>query len=270
MINDPKIFDRFLNILEVKAAEPSLELLKKIIKSHMEKIPFENISKLIYKRRGANDIPGFVKYLDEVENNNFGGTCYSLNYYLYLLLRYLGFNVKLCGADMQLPDVHLLSIVEIDNTEYIVDCGYGAPFIEPLPRNISCDYEINFGDEKYILKPKNADGTSRLEQYYKNELKHYYTVKPQARKLSEFKKVIINSYADDALFMNNLLITRHSVEYSISLRNFTLTVIKNNKLTQRQVELNEIPGVVNTYFGIPAMLVKNAIFRLRSLNSPDE
>ena len=269
MITDPKIFDRFLKILEVKPADPSLELLKKIIKSHLEKIPFENISKLIFKRQGMNDIPGFVKYLDEIENNNFGGTCYSLNYYLYLLLRHLGFTVKLCGADMKLPDVHLVSIVEIDYKEYLVDCGYGAPFMEPMPRNISYDSEINFGDEKYILKPKNFDDTSRLEQYCKNELKHYYTVKPQARKLSEFNKVIINSYADDALFMNSLLITRHSEDYSISLRNFTLTVIDKNKITQKKIEKDEIPEVVNDYFGIPAMLVKNAIFHLRSLNSPD-
>lgn len=266
MITDPKIFDRFLNILEVKPAEPSIELLKKIIKSHMEKIPFENISKLIYKRQGMNDIPGFVKYLDEVENNNFGGTCYTLNYYLYLLLRYLGFNVKLCGADMQLPDVHLLSIVEVDYSQFIVDCGYGAPFIEPLPRNISYDYEINFGDEKYILKPKNIDGTSRLEQYYKNELKHFYTVKPLARRQSEFKKVIKDSYADEALFMNNLLITRHSEEYSISLRNFNLTVIEKNKITQKKIDKEKIPEIVNSYFGIPAKLVKAAIYGLKSLN----
>jgi len=267
MITDPKIFDRYLNIIEVKPAEPSLELLKEIVKSHLEKIPFENISKLIYKQNGMNDIPDFAKYLDGIEKHNLGGTCYSLNYYLYLLLRYLGFNVKLCGADMHLPDVHLLSIVEIDYVEYIVDCGYGAPFIEPLPRNTSYDYEINFGDEKYILKPKNFDDTSRLEQYYKNELKHYYTVKPQARKLSEFKKVINDSYADDGLFMNNLLITRHSEDYSISLRNFMLTVIDKNKITQKKIEKDDIPEVVNAYFGIPSRLVKAAICSLSSLNN---
>lgn len=266
MINDPKIFDKFLNLLQVNAEKPSLDLLKKIIKSHLEKIPFENISKLIYKQNGANDIPGFTQHLLGIEKYNFGGTCYSLNYYLYLLLKYLGFSVKLCGADMKLPDVHLLSIVEIDYKEYIVDCGYGAPFIEPLPRDLSIDYTIYFGDEKYILKPKNIDGTSRLEQYYKNELKHFYIVNPKPRKQSEFKKVIKDSFADNALFMNSLLITRHSEDYSISLRNFILTVIDKNKITQKKIEKDEIPDVVNTYFGIPARLVKSAINGLSSLN----
>lgn len=266
MITDPKIFDRFLNLLEVKPGSPSLELLNEIVRSHLEKIPFENISKLIYKRQGMTDIPGFVKYLDEIENNNFGGTCYALNYYLYLLLRHLGFKVTLCSADMKFPDVHMVSIVEIDFCEYIVDCGYGAPFLEPLPRNLNSDYTLFFGDEKYILKPKKSDGTSRLEQYYKNELKHFYNVKPYAKKLSEFKKVINDSYADDALFMNNLLITRHSHDYSISLRNFLLTVIKKNEVIQRVIETEQIPDVVNSYFGIPAKLVRTAIYRLSFLN----
>jgi len=67
--------------------------------------------------------------------------------------------------------------------------------------------------------------------------------------------------------MNNLLITRHSEDYSISLRNFMLTVIDKNKITQKKIEKDDIPEVVNAYFGIPSRLVKAAICSLSSLNN---
>lgn len=263
---DPKIFNRFLSILEVKPGRPSIDLLGQIVRSHLDKIPFENISKLIYKRKGMTDIPGFSQYLEGIEKNNFGGTWYSLNYYLYLLLKYLGFNVKLCGTDVKRPDVHIISIVEVDYREFIIDCGYGAPFNEPLPRDINEDHIISFGDEKYVLKPRKPDGTSRLEQYHYNELRHFYNVKPEPRKQSDFKDVIRDSYSGDAMFMNSLLITRHSEDYSISLRDFELTVVKKNKITKKKIEKAEIPETVYSYFGIPARLVKAAVYGLRSLN----
>jgi len=158
--------------LEVDASSPSLELLKKIVKAHLIKIPFENISKLYYKQQGSNYIPNFSQYLDDIEKYNFGGTCYANNYYLYLLLEHLGYDIKLYRADMRNPDVHLISIVKINGSEFIVDEGYAAPFLEPLPRDLLENYAITSGKEKYILKPKNDDSTSHLEQYYMGELKH--------------------------------------------------------------------------------------------------
>lgn len=73
---------------------------------------------------------------------------------------------------MRNPDVHLISIVKINGSEFIVDEGYAAPFLEPLPRDLLENYAITSGKEKYILKPKNDDSTSHLEQYYMGELKH--------------------------------------------------------------------------------------------------
>lgn len=267
MTEKEKLFIKYLEILEIDAEAPSLELLRKIIKSHLAGIPFENISKLLNNNKGIRYIPELPLYLQGIEKYNFGGTCYSINYYLYLLLEYLGFNVKLCGADMRNPDVHVISIVNIDGKEFIVDCGYAAPFLEPLPRDISEDYIINFSDEKYILKPKNGEGKSRLEQYYKNELKHWYTAKPKPRHSNEFRAVIIDSYDDNALFMNALLITRYSSEHSIALRNLSVTEVSGSEVSFRKITREEIPELVNQKFGMPSGLVKEAISGLSTLRN---
>lgn len=259
MRNEPKIFDRYLDILEVKRSEPSLELLREIVKSHLAKIPFENISKLIFRKQNFTDIPTIEQYLEGIEKNKFGGTCYTLNYYLCLLLKHLGFNIKLCGADMTKPDVHLISMVSFNEKEFIVDCGYAAPFLEPLPCFLISDHIINYADERYILKPRDEQGRSKIEQYYKDELKHFYIAKPEARVQSDFYNVIKDSYSSKAQFMNSLLITLFSEQYSVSLRNLKLTIIKDKETEQKNILKSEIPEIVNSYFGMPKDLVDYAI-----------
>jgi len=42
MTNQKKLFDKYLNLLGVKAADPSFELLCRIVRAHLIKVPFEN------------------------------------------------------------------------------------------------------------------------------------------------------------------------------------------------------------------------------------
>jgi N-hydroxyarylamine O-acetyltransferase len=265
MTDNKALFKKYLSLLGVDASSPSIELLKKIVKAHLIKVSFENISKLIYKQRGMNYIPNLSQYIDGIVKYNFGRTCYSNNYYLYLLLEYLGFDIKLCGADMRNPDVHLISIITIDRHEFIVDLGYAAPFWEPLPRDLKEDYVINSGNEKYILKPKNNDGTSLLEQYYMGELSHWYTAKPYPRKIEEFRKAIKDSYADNAMFMNALLITHFFENGAVVLRNLNLTETFDGDTTAIKILFEDIPGIAHEKFGMPVDLVKKAVNRLGML-----
>lgn len=260
-----KLFNQYLDLLGVEASDPSFELLGKIVKAHLIKIPFENISKLLYKKEGMNYIPDLAIYLNGIEQYNFGGTCYTNNYYLYLLLAHLGFDVRLCGADMKNPDVHLVSIVRIDEHEYIVDGGYAAPFLIPLPRDLAEDYIIGNGVEKYFVKPKDENGRTRVEQHYDGELQHWYTAKPQPRRIEEFRKVIENSYADDATFMNAFRITHFGEKGSLVLRNLILSETDGTKSSTIKIKRNEIPAVVGEKFGMPEDLVSEALGTIKEL-----
>jgi arylamine N-acetyltransferase len=109
---EPQLFIRYLNLLGVPKREPSIDALKEIVRAQLFKVPFENISKLYYlKHRGLHHLIEFKDYLNGIEHYRFGGTCYSNNYYMNQLLTYLGYDVKLCGADMKNPDVHIVNIV---------------------------------------------------------------------------------------------------------------------------------------------------------------
>ena len=266
MVYQKKLFNKYLELLGIDASKPSFEFLKRIVKAHLIAVPFENISKLYYKQLGKNYIPDLPQYLEGIEKYNFGGTCYSNNFYLYLLLKHLGFKIRLCGADMKNPDVHLISMVSINDHEFIVDAGYAAPFLEPMPRDLAKDFVIDSGFEKYILRPQNK-GMSKLEQYYNGELKHWYMAKPEARKIEEFKKVIEDSYANSAMFMNAILITRFYENGSIVLRNLNLTETTGDKSFNTEILFEDIPQIVNTKFDMPVNIVEKAMGKLNELKN---
>jgi arylamine N-acetyltransferase len=262
-----KLFDKYLDLLGVEVSSPSFEFLCRIVRAHLLRIPFENVSKLLYKIQRMNKFPGLPDYLNGIEKYNFGGTCYANNHYLNLLLNHLGFDVKLCGADMKNPDVHIINIVTVEGREYIVDGGYAAPFLEPLPRFLTGDYVLSPGNEKFLLKPQDKNGFSKLEHYYNGELKHWYTAKPKPRSIEEFSGVIKDSYSDDAMFMNIFRITRITVNGSLNLRNLQLTEITGSLTTTIELTRNEIPGIVETKFLIPADLAEEALSTIKNFKN---
>jgi len=141
-------FDRYISLLGLGQKTPDLSYLTEIIRAHLAKIPFENISKLYhFHGSGSVSIPPLPQFLDGIEHYHFGGTCYSLNFHLNQLLDYLGYQVIICGADMKKPDVHIVNLVTVDGKEYIVDAGYGAPFGEPVPRDLDKGFVIVSGKD---------------------------------------------------------------------------------------------------------------------------
>jgi arylamine N-acetyltransferase len=265
MVSQHGLFEKYLELLGVNKSESNFDFLKRIIKAHLIKVPFENISKLIYKKQGMNYIPDLTTYLNGIEKYNFGGTCYANNYYLYSLLKHLGYDVKLCGADMKNPDVHLVSIVTVDGSEYIVDGGYAAPFLMPLPRDLEKDYIVALGNEKYIIKPKDEFGRTKVEQHTDGKLQHWYTAKPEEKKIEDFQKVIENSYSDDAVFMNAVRLTKYSENGSKVLKNFSFTETAGNEYKTRKISFHELPTTIQENFGIPLIVVKEAIGSIKEI-----
>ena len=83
-MNQSGLFDKYLELLGIEATDPTYEFLCKLVKAHLIQVPFENISKLLFKKQGMNYIPTLQTFLDGIGKHNFGGTCYTNNYYFYL------------------------------------------------------------------------------------------------------------------------------------------------------------------------------------------
>jgi len=253
--------DRYLNILGVQKQNPSTSALYELVQAQMIKVPFENISKLYYKKHhNLQGLPDLELFLDGIESFHFGGTCYSNNYFFYQLLASLGYQIKLCGADMLNPDVHLVSVVTVEQRDYLIDVGYAAPFITPMPHDLKTDYIIILGRDQYVLKPQDARGYSQMELYREGSLKQIYLVNPVPRQIQEFDLIIAGSYREDSTFMNALLLARFFPDRSLVLHNLSLiesqgTVSKSQNLNSR----DEIIQAAFEYFAIPTKFTIEAV-----------
>jgi len=254
-------FERYLSILGVEAEPPGIEHLSRLVHAQMTRVPFENISKLwLKKTRGASSIPSLEDHLEGIERRNFGGTCYANNPFFARLLRYLGYDVTICGADMSRADVHVVSIVRLDGREYLVDVGYGAPFYGPMPRDLDRNQEIVFGRSLFVLRSQDPTGRTRVDMYRDGELIHGYLANPEPREIDHFARVISESYGDEATFMNVLVVERFFTGRSVRFHNLTLSesTPETTKITQL-ADRRELVEAVEHHCEIDVDIVREAI-----------
>jgi len=261
------LFTRYLKILNVSKKRPSIEYLTELLTSHIISIPFENISKLYYyTTKGLRTIPDFNLYLEGIEQNNFGGTCYSNNYYFNQLLNHLGFHAWLCGADMSVPDAHLVSVIIFGDKKYLADVGYGAPFFNPIPLNLKENYNIAFGNDNYVMLPKNTEGQSELKQYRDNLLKHGYILKTYARSIDEFDYVIKDSFRNSSTFLNRITIIKYDLESAMRVQNYSLIETRNSLVRKTQlINKDQIIDQIIQSFAIPKHIIQESVNSINNL-----
>jgi len=252
---------QYLETLGVAEKSPSRNALGELVQAHLTRVPFENISKLYYRKHlDLTNLPTIQQYLDGIAQNHFGGTCYSNNYYFYRLLVSLGYDVKLCAADMASPAVHAFSLVRVEGREYLVDTGYAAPFLSPLPRDLTTDYAVELGRDRYVFKPQDKNGCSRLDLYRDGVLKHGYLARPEPRQIEDFSGVIQSSFRPDATFLNSLLPARFYPGRSVVIHNFSLIESQGTVSEIRQLQgLEELIATIEKRFEMPRGVVTEAL-----------
>jgi len=259
---EPDDVRRYLDVLGFpRQPPPSLKGLKELVGAQLTRVPFENISKLYYRKRfGLTDMPSLNRYLEGIEQYHFGGTCYSNNFHFYCLLASLEYEARFCAADMASPDVHSVIMVTVDGREYLVDVGYAAPFLEPLPRDLKTDCVVALGRDRYVLKPQDSGGRSRLELYRKGVLKHGYVAKPTPRAITDFRRVVADSFRPAATFLNSILVARFFAGRSIVVHNLTVIESQGARCEVRSLkDLAEAAAVIHLHVGIPQEIVAEAV-----------
>jgi N-hydroxyarylamine O-acetyltransferase len=254
-----ELFDRYLRLLGVARRPPGLAALRELTRAHLRRVPFENVSKLYFREDLSRRLPGLRQFLDGVEHGRLGGTCYANNFHFHQLLLDLGYEGALCGADMSAPDVHLVNVVALQGVRYLVDGGYGAPFLDPISMDLAEDHGIPSGRDRYVLKPPDCGGRSRMEHHCDGKLRHGYVINPAPRRIEEFRAVIADSFRAEATFMNALMVARFFDERSLTLRNLTLTEATATTWRSRELGRTDLPLVIEQEFGIPRDLARDAL-----------
>jgi arylamine N-acetyltransferase len=253
-------YGRYLRLLEVPRREPGIAALAELTSAHLAHVPFENVSKLYHRKDAGMRLPELARFLDGIERHHFGGTCYPNNFHFHELLGHLGYRVSLCGADMSAPDVHVVNTVDLAGRQYLVDVGYAAPFLSPLPLDRVTDQEVRWGSDRYVLKPRDSAGRSRMEFFRDGCLRHEYHVNPRPRRIQEFERVIAASFEEGATFMNALLLARFFPGGSLTLRNLTVGETREGSTSvTRLPDRDALPAAVERLFGIQEGITRLAL-----------
>ena len=257
----------YLDVLGVARAAPSHAALCSLVRAQVTRVPFENVSKLLLGRRGLRDVPDIEAYLEAIRRYHFGGTCYPNGFHFYRLLHALGYNAALCGAAMRSgEDVHVVITVAVEGRTLLVDVGYGGPFLAPMPLDSDADLVVVHGRDRYVLKPRDTGGRSRLEMYRHGAALHGYLVDPTPRTPDHFRSIVQASFRDSATFMNAVVAIRHRATGSVAIHNLSLVRSSRDGWSEELLpDRAALVAALEGEFSIPAERTREAIAHLGSL-----
>jgi arylamine N-acetyltransferase len=263
-MRDP--FQRYLRLLGFESQPEGLDGLGRLVRAHLLRVPFENVSKLLlFDREGTGRLNTLDEFLDGVEHQDLGGTCYTSNPFLTELLRELGYEADLHSADMNTPNVHSCIRVRVNGRAYHVDVGNAAPFLEPFPLD-ALPYEFLRGEMKWIFD-QGEDRRLRCRVFSRGEHVHGYTANESPCTHEDFREVVLDSFQPGRTFMGLLRIVRIFPEHTVELKNRTLRLHRGTTTTEATLNsLAELRHAVDTQFLMPRCPVERAVEILERIN----
>ena len=214
---------------------PTLDTLEAVHALHPAAIPFENLNPLL----------GWPVSLDidslqaKMVAGGRGGWCFEHNTLFRYALDALGFSVTSLAARVLWnappsspmgPRSHMLLLVDLDKTRYVVDVGFGgnvltAPRMEPHITQPT-------PHESHRLLP--VENALVLEALLSGEWKPLYrfTMEPQFQADYEVSNWYL-CHHPSSFFRQMLIGARATAEGRFALRNNTLSIHRNNKTEKR-------------------------------------
>ena len=151
--------ERYLALLDIDRAEPSLTNLTALVRAQFRAVPFENVTSLL-RRLAHPDGPVPPVDTDALlaswEAGYGGGVCYEISAMFGRLLLALGYEARQVLAQISFPDGHQAIEVVFDGAHFLVDVGTGSPVFRPIP--LTGVEEIHHAGLSYRFRAADEDG----------------------------------------------------------------------------------------------------------------
>lgn len=261
-------YSRYLRLLGFSSPPSGLDGLRALVREHLFRVPFENVSKiLLIKREGRGRVTSLTEFMDGIEYHDLGGTCYTNNPHLFELLRVLGYDADLLAADMTNPNVHTCIRVRLDSAEYHIDVGFGAPFSEPVALS-RLPHEIRSGAVRYVLDRNAAPGEYEMAVWRESERIHRYVVHGPPRDCEYFRQTVEASYLPGTTFMTWLRIGRFFEDHSVDLIDRKIKIHRGGQTREIQLKsMKEMRAAVDNELCMPRCPVEEAVEVMERMNA---
>ena len=232
--------------------KPSLQVLKKLQKSHLLNVPFENLDIIAKIPIELNT----EKLYQKIVINNRGGFCYELNSLFFQLLKNIGFEVKMVSARVYNKNncygaefEHMAIIVKIKKNEFLSDVGFGEFAFAPLKIELNTVQE----DRRGLFKMEEYD--SKHLQVSKNDSDKWipeYIFSLQSRELKEYEEMCnYHQTSPDSHFTWKQMCTLPTENGRITVTGNTLKITEKNNHTEKYIENEkELKKILTDYFNI--------------------
>lgn len=232
--------------------EPNIELLSQLILDHTRTIPFENLNPFL-RIPVKLDIDSLTQKLIY---DHRGGYCYEQNLLFMQMLKKIGFEVEPLVARVNIsssiinPRTHMLLIVSIADTQYLVDVGFGGITpTAPLDINVSTAQDTPHNSYKIACE----SGNYQLLFLKDSEWHPIYIFDFQKQQSVDFE--ISNWFTSthpNSHFINQLMVSRTDKSVRYNLRNNVLSFHFNNREVEQVTftTSDEIRNVLKQKFGL--------------------
>jgi arylamine N-acetyltransferase len=244
----------FLDYSGMVGGAPDMPLLRNLALG-FSRLPYENISKII-KVSGVRDAGEALRFPTEVVvdhiDKGFGGTCFSLTFFLERVLRSIGYDCYKVMADMNSGrNVHCLAVVREGGAKYMIDPGYALYEVIRLPVGavrVVCPHAVvevvNDGEGGYGLWTEDASGR-----------KWRYTFRDDPVGDKDFERYWVESFSKPTL--HNICLTRMTPRGHIYLRKDFFKFTSRKNIEKRRLK-QDIERFIQDEFGIAGDYVRTA------------
>lgn len=253
---------RYLALLGVEPAAPSLDALTRLVQAHVFTVPFENVTALLRRRdcpTGPVPPPDPAALLTSWEERSGGGVCFEIAMMVARLLTALGYRAHLVLGQISLPFGHNAVVVELAGRSYLVDLGNGAPIFEPIPlgepfevHRHGLSFRFRAGDvPDQLMQDRMIDGDWKAHCRYSllpaqdadrdAGYQHHHT--PNASWVTG-TLTMVRSTADAAYTLRDSILTRHTA---------------GGKTTETLTDAAAYARMAAEVYGLPALRIGDAL-----------
>jgi N-hydroxyarylamine O-acetyltransferase len=232
-------------------AKADIETLAALLRCQLFSVPFENLD--VQAGKIVSIEPQDI--VNKIVYHSRGGYCYEVNSLLAMALTSLGIDYYFVGArpmfyPARRPRTHMVIIAKIGDEQYLCDSGFGsygmrAPIaLSQINQTVQQDddfFKLHCEDAKNYILQARVDG-EWVNQFgfdlYPHELLDFMTAN------------YYNSASPDAIFVKQLLIVKYNPLGRKILSGNRLKVIENGQSFVRDIDDNELAGVLEYEFGL--------------------
>ncbi len=230
------------------------ERLRRVHRAHITHIPFEDID--VYNGRILSLKPEALEQKLVTEKR--GGYCFEMNGLFCEAVRAMG--ISIYGVQARVAQApgrfgshsHRMNIAEADGVRYVCDVGFGGDcFTVPLKLEIGLE-QTDYGCTYRIMPGKQVQYTVQLQKDGEfSDILGFDDI-PAIPEDFEMGNFFTNCHPTSG-FKSFLMLNRFTENGRVSMFNLQLTVTEGQQVTRRQVSWDELPGVLQQYFGLDVM-----------------